>query len=69
MTNNFVLYLPSAHSRVQQNFCLTVGSSYSLKTSFVTMFADTQYPKAKINTNKIKFYTGGQKKNNMEQVD
>ena len=39
-------------------FCLTVGLSYSLKTSFVTIFADTQYPKAKINVSKIKIYTG-----------
>ena len=47
-----------ACSWVQQNFCLTPVSSYSLKTSFVTMFADTQCPKAKLNMSKIKIYTG-----------
>ena len=54
----FVLYLPSTHSQVQHNFYWTAGSSYSLKTSFVAMFAEYPLPKTKTNISKIKIYTG-----------
>ena len=57
MTNilSFTFLQPTHGSNIILSDCRTILQS---KTSFVTMFADTQCPKAKINMSKIKIYTG-----------